>query len=86
VSRNPPHPDYGGLSLVLARPVSETGAAHTVRFTEWVAERQKAAAQVLKQGRMEREEKEALKKAAGARKKGKGDKGGGRGSGTADDA
>ena len=86
MSRSPLNPDYGGLSMVLARPVSETGAAHTARFTEWVAERQEAAAQVLKQARMEREEKEALKKAAGAQKKGKGDKGGGRGSGAADDA
>ena len=59
VGRNPLHPDFGGLGLMLTSPVSESGAAQAPSFNHWVADRQKTQAQVMKQARVQREEKQA---------------------------
>ena len=70
--RNSKAPDFSGLSVVLATPTSESGAAVTRQFTEWVSSRQKDRAQIMKQQRLFTEEKAAASKKA----KGKGKKGG----------
>ncbi|CAK0875914.1 unnamed protein product [Prorocentrum cordatum] len=63
VSRNPRHPDYGGLDIVLHAPVSEQGQASTDRFTEWVTARLKERASIYKQTRLWNEEQRALQAA-----------------------
>ena len=71
VRRNPKVPDYSGLEVFLAANTDESGAATTVVFNQWVADRQKDQAQIAKQGRLLREEKEAEKKRAADPKGGK---------------
>ncbi|CAK0801165.1 unnamed protein product, partial [Prorocentrum cordatum] len=78
VSRNPRHPDYGGLDIVLHAPVSEQGQASTDRFTEWVTARLKERASIYKQTRLWNEEQRALQ---AARTSVDPSKGGGRGRG-----
>ncbi|CAK0808623.1 unnamed protein product [Prorocentrum cordatum] len=96
VARNPRHPDYGGLEIVLHAPTTEQGQASTSKFTEWVTGRLKEQAAIYKQTRLWNEEQRALQPARGSsdtdkgpgrkgnRARGKGDKSarGDRGSGT----
>ena len=56
VERTPSHPDFAGLSEIMVGPIRDSGAANAARFRSWVGERQQERAQVLKQGRIEREE------------------------------
>jgi hypothetical protein len=72
VSRNAKHPDYGGLEVVMSAPVSESGAAVTMVFQEWVMNRLKDQANVHKQTRLWSEEQRLRSKGAG-RGKGKDD-------------
>ncbi|CAK0797517.1 unnamed protein product [Prorocentrum cordatum] len=52
VARNPRHPDYGGLEILLRAPTAEQGQASTNRFTEWVTGRLKEQAAIYKQTRL----------------------------------
>ncbi|CAK0813842.1 unnamed protein product, partial [Prorocentrum cordatum] len=49
VERNAKHPDYGGLDLVLGGPTTESGAASSKTFRDWVYKKQGERAQTLKQ-------------------------------------
>ncbi|CAK0838714.1 unnamed protein product [Prorocentrum cordatum] len=49
VERNAKHPDYGGLDLVLGGPTTESGAASSQTFRDWVYKKQGERAQTLKQ-------------------------------------
>ena len=42
----------------MASPIDDTGAATTTKFTDWVSERQKASAQIMKQSRQDAGERE----------------------------
>ena len=52
IGRNPKHPDYGGLDVMLHAPTTEHGAAQVAAFTEWVTERMKDQANIHKQTRL----------------------------------
>jgi hypothetical protein len=82
-SRDAKHPDYTGLGMLLNGTIGEKGAAHTTRFRSWIAGQQRDQAQILKQGRLLRDERasEAAKKI----KKQKGGKDGGGGKDAAGD-
>ncbi|CAK0814522.1 unnamed protein product, partial [Prorocentrum cordatum] len=60
VRRNPEVPDFTGLGVLASASTDESGAATTAAFSQWVADRQKDQATIAKQGRLLREEKEAL--------------------------
>jgi hypothetical protein len=68
VKRNPKVPDYSGLDIFMNTNTDESGAATTAAFSQWVADRQRDQAQIAKQGRLLREEKEAAAKRAGGQK------------------
>ncbi|CAK0875589.1 unnamed protein product, partial [Prorocentrum cordatum] len=70
VERNAKHPDYGGLDLVLGGPTTESGAASSKTFRDWVYKKQGERAQTLKQARLLREERTQEEKRA---RGGKGD-------------
>ena len=63
VERNPRHPDFSGLSVIVDGPVTATGAVRAPKFANWVADRQKERSQVLKQRRLYGEEQAAQNKA-----------------------
>ena len=71
VDRNPKVPDFEGLEMMLTSAVAPSGAVITDKFSEWLAGRQRDAAQSMKQGRLLREERAAEQKRRG----GKGGKG-----------
>ena len=60
VSRNPRHPDYGGLDVIMSAPVAALGQARTLRFDAWVTEELKTQANIHKQTRLWQEEQRAL--------------------------
>ncbi|CAK0833363.1 unnamed protein product, partial [Prorocentrum cordatum] len=60
VARNPRHPDYGGLEILLRAPTAEQGQASTNKFTEWVTGRLKEQAAIYKQTRLWNEEQRAM--------------------------
>ncbi|CAK0809711.1 unnamed protein product, partial [Prorocentrum cordatum] len=60
VARNPRHPDYGGLEILLRAPTTEQGQASTNKFTEWVTGRLKEQAAIYKQTRLWNEEQRAM--------------------------
>ena len=59
VSRNPKQPDWDGLEHVVASKVTTSGAAEVPGFMTWLTTIQKDQAQVMKQGRLLREERAA---------------------------
>ena len=59
VARNPRHPDYSGLSLMVSAPVTTGGQAITEVFTGWVTERLRHQATIMKQSRLWSEEARA---------------------------
>ena len=69
VERNPSHPDFTGLEECMGGAVTASGAASVVSFREWVAGRQKDRATVLKQARLEREERALIGPAEGTPKR-----------------
>ena len=75
VKRNPRSPDFVGLDAFMSNAMDSQGGTVTLEFEKYVAEVQRAEAQVMKQQRMAKEEVDALEK----RKPGKGAKGTGRG-------
>ena len=68
VSRNPRMPDFEGLDLMLTSAVAPDGGIVTEKFTEWLTSRQRDAAQIMKQGRLLREERAAEGKRRGGGK------------------
>ena len=63
VARNPRHPDYTGLGVVVDGPISAEGAARAPKFNAWVTDRQKEKAHVLKQQRLYAEEQRTAQRA-----------------------
>eukprot|EP00971_Amphidinium_carterae_P306995 6100970-Amphidinium_carterae.1 len=59
VRRNPRQPDFEGLDLMMTSVLDESGAAQASSYMTWITSRQRDEAQVLKQGRLLREEREA---------------------------
>ena len=57
VARNPRAPDWDGLEVAFSMRTTETGGAHAHTFETWLSNVQKDHAQVLKQGRLLREER-----------------------------
>ncbi|CAK0863104.1 unnamed protein product, partial [Prorocentrum cordatum] len=65
VERNPRHPDYSGLDVVISAPVNAAGRASTSRFNTWVTDRPKERATIWKQGRLYRAEQKQVRKGDG---------------------
>ncbi|CAK0814975.1 unnamed protein product [Prorocentrum cordatum] len=65
VERNPRHPDYSGLDIVISAPVNAAGRASTSRFNTWVTDRLKERATIWKQERLYREEQKQVRKGDG---------------------
>ena len=61
-SRDPRQPDWDGLDIMVAGKISATGAAEVTVFNSWLTNIQKDQAQVMKQGRLLREERAAANK------------------------
>jgi hypothetical protein len=78
VARNPRHPDYGGLELLMSTTVSQSGQALPKKFNEWFASRLKDRANVMRQTRLWNEEAGQAAKSQGPWVP-KGDKGEGEG-------
>lgn len=76
VSRSPKAPDWDGLDHIVSSRITDSGAAVAQGFNSWLSTVQRDDAQILKQGRLLREERLAEAKR-------KGDKGGGGGGGKA---
>ena len=73
VSRNPKQPDWEGLDHIVAGKLTSSGAIEVPRFTSWLTGVQRDQAQVMKQGRLLREERVAeSKKQQDSKGKGKG--------------
>ena len=75
VERDPRHPDYAGLSVMLGQTTTATGGAEVTKFRTWLSSKQNERAQTMKQARLLREERAAVAKAKskGGKGKGKGD-------------
>jgi hypothetical protein len=59
---NPRQPDWEGLEMVVAGTVTPLGQIETPGFNEWMSGVQRDSAQVMKQGRLLREERAAATK------------------------
>ncbi len=62
IARNPKNPDYEGLDVIMSSRITETGTASTVEFQKWISNVHKDEPQIMKQGRLLREEKAAAAK------------------------
>ena len=62
VERSAKAPDFEGLDFMLSSTVSPSGAIVTEKFTEWLTNRQRDQAHIMKQGRLLREERVAESK------------------------
>jgi len=67
VARNPRHPDYGGLQLIMDSPISEQGHAQVAKFTEWMISQLRDQAGIFKQSRLWNEEQRLRGKGKGER-------------------
>ena len=72
VERSPGRPDFSGLQETMGGPVRDTGAASTRKFTSWLGQRQKDRANVLKNTRLEKEERDTAAKTTKTSAKGEG--------------
>ena len=79
VSRNPQHPDYSGLDVVMQAPTKASGQASVAAFTEYITGQMKDQANILKQSRLWKEEQTHAHKRDGGGHGG--GAGGGRGGG-----
>eukprot|EP00971_Amphidinium_carterae_P046513 916303-Amphidinium_carterae.1 len=61
-SRNPKVPDMEGLELMVAGKFNTQGGIEAAGFTQWLTGVQRDQAQVMKQGRLLREERAAEQK------------------------
>lgn len=68
--KNPKQPDWDGLEVMVSGRLKESGAAELPGFTTWLTGVQRDHAQILKQGRMLREERAAERKQHGGAEKG----------------
>lgn len=68
--KNPKQPDWEGLEVMVSGRLKESGAAELPGFTTWLTGVQRDHAQIMKQGRMLREERAADRKRQGAAEKG----------------
>ena len=75
VSRNPKQPDWEGLDHIVAGKLTAAGAIEVPQFTSWLTGVQRDQAQVMKQGRLLREERAADYKKRDTKGKGKGQEG-----------
>ena len=57
VSRNPKHPDFPGLDIILVAPTSKEGVARVPKMTEWIKSRMAERAAIWKQERLFREDR-----------------------------
>ena len=71
VERNPIRPGYSGLAEAMGG-ATDSGAAATRQWRSWLGSKQKERAGVLKQFRVEREEREQLEKNKRKQPRGKG--------------
>jgi hypothetical protein len=60
VERNAIHPDFSGLSEASGGTTTDSGAATVAKFREFIAGRQKDRANILKNARLERDERDSL--------------------------
>ena len=68
--KNPKQPDWEGLDVLVNGRLKDTGAAEIPVFTAWLTTQQQAQAQIMKQGRLLREERAAEKKRQNPKKEG----------------
>ena len=52
VDKNPNHPDFTGLGVLVDATTTSTGASRVPRFTSWVSARQKEQHEMFKQRRL----------------------------------
>ena len=57
VERNPTHPDYRRLGVMVDGTIGESRAARAPKFTSWVTEKRKEQANIMRQDRLWAEEK-----------------------------
>ena len=67
--RNPKHPDFTGLGVLVDANTSSGGAARVPRFTKWVTDKHREQAEIYKQRRLfiEEQGKVTVSRAQGAR-------------------
>ena len=63
-AKNPKHPDFSGLDVIVDGPVSSGVAARVHGFTHWIMEQQRERATILKQNCLYAEEQTAQSRAA----------------------
>ena len=56
VEKNPKHPDFSGLNILVDTNVSAGGMARVPKFTKWVTDRHREQAEIYKQRRLFSEE------------------------------
>ena len=59
VERNPQQPNYEGLDILSGTSVSSDGRATTTKFVEWVSNRMKDRANIWRQERLFKQEKQS---------------------------
>ena len=65
VDKNPKHPDFTGLGVLVDATTTSSGAARVPKFTSWVTARQKEQAEIYKQRRLYTEEHSKSQKTDG---------------------
>lgn len=60
VERNPRHPDFSGLDIVIGAPISREGKAETRKFSEWITNRMEQRSKIWKHERLYRDEQRQL--------------------------
>ena len=76
VARNPKAPDWDGLDYIVSSRITDTGTAVAQNFNSWLPTVQRDDAQIMKQGRLLREERLAESKRRGGKEGGGNSKGG----------
>ena len=61
-TKNPKHPDFTGLGVLVDATTTSSGAARVPKFTSWVTDRQKEQAEIYKQRRLYIEEQSKSQK------------------------
>ena len=60
VEKNPKHPDFSGLGVLVDGTVSSSGAVRVPKFQSWISTRQKEQAEIFKQRRLYTEEQSKI--------------------------
>lgn len=66
VAKNPRHPDFTGLHVLVDGAADSSGAARAPKFSAWVTTKQKEQAEIYKQRRLYAEEEQKVRNQAGA--------------------